>query len=556
MAFVSLALAAGATVAAYGAWKVIRWFISISPLYSHLHYLQGPKSSSFIYGNLEEIRKAGTSELHEEWSVKYGKVMKYKAFFGESRLFTMDTKALNHILTHSVDFQKPAQARFNLSRLLGDGILVTEEARYGEIYCGICVFSSRLTRCTISKNPSFGPSSIKELTPVFFQKALQLRDIWKSEVEAGQGSKTIEVLSWLSRTTLDIIGLAGFDYKFDALNVNQEPNELNKAFATLLNATGMRSPIRLLQAFFPIFRLIPTERGRDEHLAQTTMRRIAEGLLRQRKSYILGDSSAEKKTSDFEGRDLLSALVKSNMDTELPDTQRMVDEDVLAQVPTFLVAGHETTSTETMWCLFALSQRPDIQTKLRTELLDVSTDTPSMDELSALPYLDIVVRETMRLHAAVPNTIRIAMHDDTIPVGEPFVDKYGKTHTEIKVGKGDGIFIPILALNRTKAIWGDDAAEFNPDRWANIPEGAKDVPGVWGNMMTFLGGARSCIGYRFAIIEMKALLFTLLRTFEFELAVPVEDIERRSLVVTRPYLKGQKGGAQMQLKVKLHDKNA
>lgn len=40
-----------------------------------------------------------------------------------------------------------------------------------------------------------------------------------------------------------------------------------------------------------------------------------------------------------------------------------------------------------------------------------------------------------------------------------------------------------------------------PERWLDIPDSAKDVPGVWGNMMTFLGGARSCIGYRFALVE-------------------------------------------------------
>ena len=57
----------------------------------------------------------------------------------------------------------------------------------------------------------------------------------------------------------------------------------------------------------------------------------------------------------------------------------------LVEVPTFLVAGHETTSTATTWCLYALTQNTSIQDKLRTELLSVPTDMPSMDELDALP---------------------------------------------------------------------------------------------------------------------------------------------------------------------------
>ncbi|KAH8112415.1 cytochrome P450 [Phellopilus nigrolimitatus] len=527
MTIAKVALAAGATIAAYGAWKVVERILR--SLFSPLHDLRGPKNASLIFGNLEEIRRADTSALHEQWVEQYGKVMKYKAFFGENRLFTMDTKAMNHILTHSMDYEKPYEARFNLARLLGAGLLVTEGEKHRQ------------------QNPSFGPSTIKDLTPIFFQKALQKH-----------ATQKIEVLSWLSRTTLDVIGLTGFNYKFDSLNVDKEPSELNKAFSMLFNATTSFTLLRILQTYFPIFRVIVTEREKNQRKAQSTMLRIGEDLLRQGRKHALGeqdefDEADEKGLSDLKGRDLLSALVRANMDTELPESQRMLDEDVLAQVPTFLVAGHETTSTETMWCLFALAQRPDIQSALRTELLGVESDAPSMDELAALPRLDAVVRETLRLHAAVPSTGRIAMHDDVIPVAEPFVDRKGRTHTEIKIKKGEGIFIPILALNRSKAIWGEDASVFNPDRWANPPEASKDMPGVWGNMMTFLGGAHSCIGYRFALIEMKALLFTLLRTFEFGLAVPVEEIEKRSLVVTRPYLKSNmKAGAQMPLMVKLY----
>ena len=90
------------------------------------------------------------------------------------------------------------------------------------------------------------------------------------------------------------------------------------------------------------------------------------------------------------------------------------------------------TSTETMWCLFALSQVPEVQSRLRAELLTVQTDTPSSDELNALPFLDAVVRETLRLHAAVPNTIRIAMHDDVLPLSKPIVARHGVTREEIQ----------------------------------------------------------------------------------------------------------------------------
>jgi hypothetical protein len=73
-----------------------------------------------------------------------------------------------------------------------------------------------------------------------------------------------------------------------------------------------------------------------------------------------------------------------------------------------------------------------VQTKLREELLTVDTDTPTMDELNALPYLDMVVRETMRIHAPVASTSRIAMVDDVLPLNTPFTDRKGITHDRIR----------------------------------------------------------------------------------------------------------------------------
>ncbi|KAG6871193.1 hypothetical protein C0992_011546, partial [Termitomyces sp. T32_za158] len=100
-------------------------------------------------------------------------------------------------------------------------------------------------------------------------------------------------------------------------------------------------------------------------------------------------------------------------------------------VPTFLVAGHETTSTATTWALFALSQDLRVQIKLREELRTVDTDTPTMDELNALPYLDMVVRETLRVHSPVAATMRMATQDDILPLHKPFTDRKGVVHTGI-----------------------------------------------------------------------------------------------------------------------------
>ena len=81
--------------------------------------------------------------------------------------------------------------------------------------------------------------------------------------------------------------------------------------------------------------------------------------------------------------------------------------------------------------------------------------------------------------------------------------------------------IPINLINRDKTIWGEDAAEFKlvlalisflnwlsdffflfrPERWEDIPNAVSSVPGVWANLLTFIGGPRACIGFRFSLVE-------------------------------------------------------
>jgi cytochrome P450 len=115
----------------------------------------------------------------------------------------------------------------------------------------------------------------------------------------------------------------------------------------------------------------------------------------------------------------------------LPLTAATKNDLDISEIPTFILAGHETTSSITTWCLYVLSRYPEIQRKLREELLGVKNDSPSMDELNALVYLEGVVRETLRLYSPVPTTIRCATKDDIVPLAIPFKDKKGLMRYEL-----------------------------------------------------------------------------------------------------------------------------
>ena len=61
--------------------------------------------------------------------------------------------------------------------------------------------------------------------------------------------------------------------------------------------------------------------------------------------------------------------------------------------------------------------------------------------------------------------------------------------------------LPIHCLHRKKSIWGEDANEFNPDRWDAPSDAIKNVPSVWSHLFSFLAGSHACIGFRFSIAE-------------------------------------------------------
>jgi cytochrome P450 len=141
--------------------------------------------------------------------------------------------------------------------------------------------------------------------------------------------------------------------------------------------------------------------------------------------------------------------------------------EIQSQISTFLAAGYDTTSSALTWTLYALATNLSAQSRLRAALqtIDSTTSPSSTDELyghvMAIPYLDWVVRESLRLHSPVSTTMRVCMKDtDIIPTAETWVGRDGVERSGIEVRKHDIITVPIQAINTSKRIWGEDASVF------------------------------------------------------------------------------------------------
>ncbi|KAJ7143819.1 cytochrome P450 [Mycena epipterygia] len=526
-------ISAAGTLASYILFQLAR--LVYEELSSPLRNLPGPKLANPILGHFKQMDNDST--LASKWREEFGPNFQFRGLFNARQLYTTDKKALNHILVNDHLYQKGPVATKIISHFLGNGLLAVEMDEH--------------KRQRKILNPAFGVAQIRALTEIFNQKSAQLRDIWARQIADDSGSSRIDVFAGLRKMTLDVIGQAGFNYEFNALEPKGQPNELDEVLTRLFHSSQSQrqAAFRFVQASIPILNFFPTPGGKVINAARMKMINIGNQLLADSKAAVKA-AGGETTTS---GNDLLSIMVKANISNEIPDHQKLSDADVIAQIPTMFVAGHETTSTGTSWALHALSVNRAVQTKLREELLSIPNDNPTMDELNSLPYLENVMRETMRVHAPVGFTIRMAMDDDVVPLSKSYVDRRGKVYDTISIRKGTTIRIPIADAQRDREIWGDDALVFRPDRWDNIPEAAQAMPGVWANLLTFLAGPHNCIGFRFSLAEMKALLFTLIRAFEFEAAVQEGGIGFTSTPVQRPVLQNEpEKGSQLPLIVRLY----
>ncbi len=196
------------------------------------------------------------------------------------------------------------------------------------------------------------------------------------------------------------------------------------------------------------------------------------------------------------------------------------------------VAGHDTTSKVLAFTMWALAQNPDIQSKLHEEVRTI-TGEPTYDDFvdpNILPYLDAVCKEAMRMFPPSTRSEKVAEEDDVIPLRQPIRGADGSWIKSIPVKKGQVIHIPSIGINRDEAVFGD-ADTFRPTRWLvgrgdaaeskYCTPGERGLPpadqmcGGWSGLFTFTEGPRICVGMRLALFEYKAILTTLIRSFQF-----------------------------------------
>ncbi|KAI5982090.1 cytochrome P450 [Pisolithus albus] len=268
-------------------------------------------------------------------------------------------------------------------------------------------------------------------------------------------SIVFDVRKWVNYVSLDAFGIAGFSYDFNSLN--GKPNAM----------------ISVLDSF-------------------------AAGMPRS------AFSVAVSRTPE-----LCDALIdNANASRDTGENASTGDQFTAyaTSLRTLLIASYETTAITMTWGLLELARYPNVQNKLREELL--SFGEPLYDQITNdFRYLDAVVQEVLRLHPSVPELTREAAENNVIPLLEPVQTKSGEVVDSIVVERGTILSAPISCINLSDAIWGLDAKAFKPERWLEpngITTKAQEVKGHR-HMLTFGDCLRSCIGKTFALAEIKCL---------------------------------------------------
>ncbi|KIY71261.1 PAH-inducible cytochrome P450 monooxygenase PC-PAH 1 [Cylindrobasidium torrendii FP15055 ss-10] len=479
-------------------------------------YIPGPPSPSWIAGNAVQIvneqEKAG--DLEFSWFKRYGATIKIKGTFGTDILMTSDAKALQYILlTSAYRFYKAPELCIALDAMGGPGISTVNGADHA--------------RQRKVVNMSFSETQL----------------LYQSIKTSGN---VVNMDLWFGRAALDALGKAAFSYDFNALTdpENSEMGHILHHFHDSTPSTSRRlrvglwalekiPPLRNLLAYFP-----GEVHKRFRHFQDACMK------------FSLPLIDEAKKMVDDSTKDMLSVIVGANQ-SENPN-RRMSDEELICQAPHILTAGQGSTTSTLAWTFYYLSHDPETQEALRQEINEVikrvGPEEPfSVHDYDGMALLNAVVKEALRLHPILAAIPRQAEFDEIIPLSEPIITENGEKIYQIPVKKGQHIQCAAHGYNRNPVIWGPDAQEWNPKRWLNKPDMQYSV-GVYGNTLSFGGGVRNCIGWRFAVMEMQCLTTEMVKKFRYEPSVDTKKVLPWPGFITTPRMKGRfHEGPQMPL---------
>lgn len=456
--------------------------------------IEGPPPD-LLWGNWNQLRRDRIAVM-EEWIAKYGKVFGfYKGTVPYVVISDVDLIKECFIKESAVFYDRPPAIL--PVRPYTDMLLFLRGAEWKHVRTVL--------------NPSFSAAKMKLMTPIISRCVEDFMSVMEQKADNAEAINVMEVAQGLS---LDVIANCALAWQLDSQKQPDNP------LAQLLRGILYEAETAFTTAFvaFPFLgQCVSWMYGATLHSKRTweiidNVRRVVQ--VRRRSADDCSSGNARRM-------DILQLLLDAqHAAKQSPGTHRVgdppagaeemspIDDDtLLANSLLFLVAGFETTASTLSFVMHLLAQHPHEQEKVYEELMQRYPSGEELDygDLQELQRLDMFVKEALRLYPPVVLLVSRHCRADTTILGQFFP-------------AGCEILAPVWHVHHDSQHWPDPFC-FNPERFA--PDVSKDHhPGAY---MPFGIGPKSCIGNRFAMLELKAALCKLLRKFQVLPCAQVKD---------------------------------
>jgi cytochrome P450 len=358
--------------------------------------------------------------------------------------------------TDATNFRKDNKFYAETRESLGNGLLTSQDEEY--------LRQRRLVQ------PLFTRRQVDRYAAVMCDEVQRLVAEW-----GGARGRVVDVMGEMTRLTLRVVARILFGA------------DVETAIAVIQRCFPVIGEYTLRRGFSPrsIPRRWPTPANRRAGAAERELRRMCDRIV------------ADRRTADAAGSggdDLLGRLAAATG----PDGDRLAPAEIRDQVLIFLLAGHETTATSLAFALHLLARHPEAQSTARNEIDRVlDGHAPTAEDIDALPYTTMVLKEAMRLYPAAPIVGRRAVADTTIG-----------GH---RIPAGADVLVSPWVTHRHPSYW-DDPERFDPERFR--PEREASRPRyAW---FPFGGGPRACIGQYFSMLESVLALAVILQAYQLD----------------------------------------
>nr|XP_027091872.1 cytochrome P450 734A1-like [Coffea arabica] len=388
---------------------------------------------------------------YHKWTAMYGKTMLF--WHGSTpRLALADPEMIKEVFLnksgHVIKVKLPPLAE----QLFGKGLIDLHGEKWS--------IHRKLA------NPAFVMDRVKAWVPEVVESTQEVLKKWEKGIRE-RNEIEVDVLKEFHILSAEILSKTAFGSNF----------EEGKHIFELQDQQALLTILALRTVYIPGLRFLPTRDNRMRWKVEKETRRLIRKLI-----------DREKKAGGNQ-KCLLSFLLWGGLPVE----------EVIDECQTFYFAGKEAVAIFLTWTLLLLALHQEWQTKAREEVWQAckNDELPNADNLNDFKIVGMVLNEALRLYNPIPDLFREANRN--IKVGS------------LDVPAGTQFYLPVTATHHNTDIWGEDADEFNPQRFAELRKHLV-------SFFPFSLGSRICIGQNFAVMEGKIILAMILKQFSFELS--------------------------------------